>query len=275
MFTFSLARTRIVCHDGAMTTLSQFDDGVPCWVDNMVTSAELHHDKRAFLSALFDWTWQDGTPETGYYALALSNGQPVMGMGIYDGATTSAFQTYFSTSDIEASVALATELGATSVMPVMAVMNLGKMAMLNDPEGATFGLWEPGTFHGFGVAFEENAPGWFDHTSADPEAAGEFYAGLTGHAVEPSDPDMRILKNGEQWFASISPSPVGQGPHWRPIFVVDSLERVHEIVRRHGGTVLIDEMPVPGSAISVFIEPTTGTAMTVMRGGTQPDEGEQ
>lgn len=240
----------------------------------MVTSQELHHDRRAFLSALFDWTWQEGAPETGYYALALSNGQPVMSLGIYDGATTAAFQTYFSTSDIDASVARASELGASTAMPVMEVMDLGKMAMMIDPEGATLGFWQPGTFHGFGVAYEENAPGWFDHVSGDPARAADFYVGLTGHEIESTDPDMRILKNGQQWFASISSSPTGEAPQWRPIYVVDSLTRVHEIVRRHGGTVLIEEMPVPGSAISVFIEPTNGTTMTVMRGGTQPDQGE-
>ena len=257
-----------------MTTLSKIDDGTPCWVDSMVTSQELHHDRRAFLSALFDWTWEEGTPETGYYALALSNGKPVMGLGIYDGATTAAFQTYFSTSDIEASVERATELGGTALMPVMGVMDLGKMAMLNDLEGATFGLWQPGTFHGFGVAYEENSVGWFDHVSADPAAAADFYVGLSGHAIESPDPEMRVLKNGDQWFASISSSPLGEAPQWRPIYIVDSLERTHEIVRRHGGTVLVEEMPVPGSAISVFIEPTNGTTMTVMRGGAHSDKGD-
>ncbi|HTT60148.1 MAG TPA: VOC family protein [Acidimicrobiales bacterium] len=258
-----------------MTTLSKFDDGLPCWVDNMVASQELHHDKRAFLSALFDWTWQEGAPETSYYALALSNGQPVLGMGIYDGVTTSAFQTYFSTSDIEASVARALELGATSAMPVMAVMDLGTMTMMNDPEGATFGLWQPGTFHGFGVAYEENTPGWFDHASPDPQGAGDFYASLSGNDFESTSPDMRILRRGEQWYASMSPSPPNQAPQWSPIYIVDALERVHEIVRRHGGTVLIEEMPVPGSAISTFIEPVTGTTMTVMRAGAQPEQSEQ
>lgn len=257
-----------------MTTLSKIDDGVPCWVDSMVTSQELHHDRRAFLSALFDWTWEEGTPETGHYALALCNGKPVMGLGIYDGATTAAFQTYISTSDIDATIARATELGGTSLMPVMDVMDLGRMTMVNDPEGATFGLWQPGTFHGFGVAFEENSPGWFDHSSPDPARAADFYVALSGHALESPDPDMRVLRNGEQWYASISESSAGEAPHWSPIYVVDSLARVHEIVRRHGGTVLVEEMPVPGSAISVFIEPTNGTTMTVMRDGAQPDEGD-
>jgi predicted enzyme related to lactoylglutathione lyase len=156
-------------------------------------------------------------------------------------------------------------------MPATQVMDLGHMAMMIDPTGASVGLWQPGTFHGFGVQYEENAPGWFDHVSSDPQKAGEFYAGLTGHQLNSLEGDMRILQNGEQWFASLSNLAPGEGPQWKPIFVVDSLERIHEVVPRHGGAILLAEMPVPGSAICVFTEPVNGTSMTVMRGGQHPD----
>ncbi|MGC1238399.1 MAG: VOC family protein [Acidimicrobiales bacterium] len=257
-----------------MTTLTSFDEGMPCWVDVMVPTQEQHLDKRAFLSALFDWTWQEGGPETGHYDLALSNGHPVMGLGVTDdgnGAPT----TYFSTKEIGAAVGRATELGATVIVPAMEVMDLGWMAILVDPVGAMYGLWQPEGFQGFGVAYEENAPGWFDQVSLDPERAGEFYAALSGHDVTSPAPDMRVLQNGEQWYASVSHSPTGEAPQWKPIYVVDSLERIHELVTRHGGTILIKEMPVPGSAISTFIEPVNGTPMTVMRGGQQPEGTEQ
>ena len=81
-----------------MTTLTNFDDGMPCWVDIMVPNQEQHHDKRAFLTALFDWTWELGTPEMGHYATARSNGHAVMGLGIAEG-TNGAMTTYFSTNE--------------------------------------------------------------------------------------------------------------------------------------------------------------------------------
>src|ERR1700691_4085757 len=103
-----------------MTTLTSFDEGMPCWVDVMVLTQEQHLDKRAFLSALFDWTWQEGGPEMGHYDLALSNGHPVMGLGVTDdgnGAPT----TYFSTKEINAAVSRATDLGASAIVPAMEV----------------------------------------------------------------------------------------------------------------------------------------------------------
>ena len=38
-------------------------------------------------------------------------------------------------------------------------------------------------------------------------------------------------------------------------------------------TILVEEMPVPGSALCIFSEPVNGTIMSVMRGGQHPDEG--
>jgi predicted enzyme related to lactoylglutathione lyase len=242
---------------------------MPCWVDITVETEEQHHAMRAFLSTLYDWTWDLGGPEMGFYSIASLNGSPVLGLGRNEGGR-GAMTTYFSTSKIDDAVARATDLGASVVVPAMQVMDLGSMALLADPTGATFGLWQPGSFHGFGVEYEENAPGWFDHASSDPARAGEFYASLTGHQLTTLEGDMRILQNGEQWFASVSNSPTGQGPLWNPIIVVDSLERIHEVVPRHGGAILIEEMPVPGSAICVFSEPVNGTLMTVMRGGEHP-----
>jgi predicted enzyme related to lactoylglutathione lyase len=253
-----------------MTTFTSHEDGMPCWVDAMVSNEEEHHDKRAFLTALFDWTWDLGGPEMGHYATARSNGAPVVGLGIMDGGhgrTT----TYFSTSNIEEAITQATGLGATVMMPAMAVMDLGTMAVLFDPAGAPYGLWQPGTFAGFGVMHEVNAPGWFDHVSPDPERDGEYYSAVSGHQLTNLDGDMRILQNGENWYASISHAQSDEPPQWKPIWVVDSFERIHETVPRLGGAIVIEEMPVPGSAICVFSEPVNGNLMTVMRGGEHPE----
>jgi predicted enzyme related to lactoylglutathione lyase len=252
-----------------MTKLTTHDSGMPIWVDVMVETPEQHHDLRAFLSALFDWTWDLGGPEMGYYSRAMHDNAPVFGLGQGEGARGVA-TTYFSTTSIDATVAQAIKLGASVTMPVMAVMDLGTMAILLDPAGAKFGLWQPGTFQGFGVAYEANAPGWFDHSSSEPDVAGQFYSSLAGHQLTSPESSMRILQNGDQWYASVSQSQAGDTPQWKPIYVVDSLKRIHEVVPRHGGAIIIEEMPVPGSVISVFSEPVNGTLMTVMQAGDHP-----
>jgi uncharacterized protein len=253
-----------------MSTVTHHEEAMPCWIDIMVANEEEHHDTRAFLSALFDWTWELGAPETGFYAMAQVDGAPVLGLGQMPEAT-GAMTTYFATSSIEDALGKATAAGATVVMPAMTVMDAGAMAVLLDPSGATYGLWQPDQFSGFGVMYEPNAPGWFDHVSSDPQRDGEFYESVSGHQLTAMDGDMRILQNGEQWYASVSYAQDGEKAQWKPIFVVDSLARIHETVPRHGGAIVIPEMPVPGSTICVFSEPVNGTLMTVMAAGDHPD----
>jgi hypothetical protein len=253
-----------------MTKFANFENAMPCWVDVMVGTEEEHEALRAFLSALFDWTWQIGGAEMGSYSLAITQDLPVLGLGIMDGAhgTTTP---YFSASDIDDAIARATEAGATVVVPPMEVVELGSMALLIDPVGASFGIWQPGTFHGFGVMHEVNAPGWFEETSEDPERATEFYLKWSGHQLASAGEGMTVLTNGDNWYADLAKVD-GQPARWTPIYVVDSLERARDVVTRHGGAILVEEMPVPGSAICVFTEPVNGTTMTVMRGGERPEE---
>ncbi len=242
---------------------------MPCWVDVMVETDDEHEATRAFLSTLFDWTWDIGGPEMGHYSLALSGGLPVLGLGKTDGVHGVA-TTYFSTSNIDDAITRASEGGATTLMGRMDVMELGSMAVLVDPVGAVFGLWQPGTFSGFGVMHEVNAPGWFNHTSADAERAAEFYVKLSGHQLTEPDAGMKVLANGDAWYASFS-QVEGEPSRWEPIYVVDSLERAREVVTRHGGAIIVEEMPVPGSALCIFTEPVNGTTMVVMRAGEQPE----
>ncbi|HWD95956.1 MAG TPA: VOC family protein [Acidimicrobiales bacterium] len=253
-----------------MTKISSFEEAMPCWVDVMVATNEEHQATMAFLSALFDWTWQIGGPEMASYSLAMSQDLPVFGLGISEG-THGAANTYFSTSNIDDAISRANEDGASTLVPRMDVMDIGAMAVLIDPVGATFGLWQPATFHGFGVMYELNTPGWFDEASADPERAAEFYTKWSGHQLTSPGDEMRVIANGEQWYASLTKVD-GEPAQWKPIYIVDSLQRAREVVTRHGGAILVEEMPVPGSALTVFTEPVNGTIMTVMRGGEHPDQ---
>ena len=50
---------------------------------------------------------------------------------------------YFGSEDIDATVMQAASLGAAVYLPGMDVAGVGRVAMLADPTGATFGLFRP------------------------------------------------------------------------------------------------------------------------------------
>ncbi len=242
--------------------------GTPCWVDCDVASLDEQAALQRFLSDLYGWEWSVGDEHAGYYTTATLEGSPVMGLSV-SAEPSSRPTTYFATADTAASVERARALGGRVVFGPAHVFDLGWTTIIADPTGATYGLWQPEAFTGFGRMYEPNAPGWFDHVSRDSEAAARYYVGVTGHAVFEPEPGLRILQHDGAWFASITQPQVAEDePRWNPVYVVDELARTLDVVRRHGGQVLVEEMPVPGSSISVFRDPVVGSVMTVMAAGT-------
>jgi predicted enzyme related to lactoylglutathione lyase len=251
-----------------MPKLDTHQNGIPNWIDVMVETTEQREALMKFYTSLYGWTWDVGTEMMGYYSIASHNGDPVFGLGQGPGGQGSMIP-YFATDDIAASAATVAELGGNVFMGPMEVPGAGTMALVSDPTGAVHGLWQAGDFAGFGVAFEAGAPGWFDHASDEPDKAAAYYVGLTGHSLIEPAPGMQVLAAGEQWFASISQNQVPERPwsQWNSLYVVDALEETRNKVRELGGTILIEEMPVPGSAISVFVEPVMKTTVTIMGAG--------
>lgn len=261
------SRVAALWQTSPVPTIDAHNPGMPCWVDVSVETVEQRHSLMDFYASLFGWTYDEGPEETGHYTIASHDSHPVMGLSnVPDSDGT--MLTYFATDDLAAAAERASALGGTVVFGPMAVMDVGSMAVVVDPTGARHGLWQPGAFKGFGELYEPGSPGWFNHDSLDPSAAAAYYSGLTGFAATEPSPGMTILADGDQWFASISRamSPT-RSARWNPIYVTDSLERFREAAVRAGGAVVLEEMPVPGSAISVVTEPVMGTEVTVMRAG--------
>ena len=234
----------------------------------MVETTEQREALMKFYSSLYGWTWDVGDEQMGHYSMANLDGAPVMGMGQGPGGA-GAMVPYFLTDDINASTATVAELGGTVIMGPMEVPGAGIMTLATDPTGAMHGLWQAREFEGFGAAYEPGAAGWWDHASNDPDAAVAYYTALTGHTVIEPSPGMKVLNVGEQWFASVSQNQVPERPQaqWNSIYVVDTLEAARNKNRELGGTIVLEEMPVPGSAICVFIEPVMNTAVTIMGAG--------
>ena len=243
---------------------------MPVWVDAMVPTVEKLAAFKEFLTGVFAWEWEHGEADTGFYSIATHRGRAVLGLGQMEG-TSGTLITYFATDDAAGDVARARELGATVLVGATPILELGHMALLKDPAGVVHGLWQARDFTGFGALYEIGAPGWFDHVSTDPEGAARYYRDLTGHSLIEPEAGLRVLSAGEQWFASVSSPQVLAGQaHWNPIYLVGSLEGARDAVLAGGGHVLVEEMAVPGSAISAFVEPVCSNVIVVMRPGTEP-----
>ncbi len=101
------------------------------------------------------------------------------------------------------------------------VMDAGRMAVIKDPTGAVFAIWQAKQNPGMGVVGAEGSFSWADLNTDDPQRAAEFYSKLFGWHPEKGedDPDGGYLhiKNGEHYIGGIPPArprQPGVPPHW-------------------------------------------------------------
>ena len=111
-----------------------------CWNELMTRDAD---SARSFYSSVFGWGVGrprfDGAPDT--YAVWEVDGNPVGGMMPMDHRFPAGLPPYWSVcfmvSDVDDTVAKATQLGATVIVPPMDTPP-GRFAGMNDPQGANF-----------------------------------------------------------------------------------------------------------------------------------------
>lgn len=97
----------------------------------------------AFYGSLFGWSTRATDMGTGPYHVASVGGTEVCGvMGMPPGAPPMppAWGCYITVDDLEATIARCSALGGRTLVPPMDVPGVGRMAVLQDPQGAVFNV---------------------------------------------------------------------------------------------------------------------------------------
>lgn len=230
-----------------MTTRdTAFAPGTPCWVD--LTTSDVEASK-AFYGGVFGWQFEDTAPEYGGYVNAASDGHLVAAITPrMEGAPgPDVWTTYISTDNAEATAAAVTQAGGTILMPVMAVGEVGTLAMAADPAGAVFGIWQPGNHFGFAKYNEPGSVTWDEHHSKDFAATTPFYETVFGWTMDKSSGDTDQFRYylgqvdgntvvGLMDSANYLPAEVPS--HWAVFFSVPDADETAATITRLGGTVV-------------------------------------
>ena len=255
----------------AMPEFTSYDAGTPSWVDH--SSRDLDASN-AFYRALFGWEPEDQGEEMGHYTILRKGGKTVAGnMSAMGEGQPSAWVTYVSVEDADATVDRATKAGATVLVGPMDVADIGRMAVLADPEGAAIGVWQPRTFTGAELANEAGAFGWNELNTRDVAAAKAFYPAVFGW--EPHDLDMEGMqytewKLGDKTVAGMMTMPdmvPAEVPaHWLVYFGVDDTDEAVATAVRSGATTLVPPADIPPGRFSVLADPDGATFAVIKMG---------
>jgi len=116
-------------------------EGVFVW-DELITN-DVEGAQR-FYERVLGWTTNEMGPEYGGYRIFNRGATGVAGvMSLPDASIPPHWQPYVAVDDPDATTAKARQLGATVLMEPMDVPTVGRLAVLRDPQGATFGIIRP------------------------------------------------------------------------------------------------------------------------------------
>lgn len=254
---------------------TSYAPGTFSWVDLSTPDVD---GAKAFYSGLFGWQALDlPVGENSIYSMQQIGGRNVAAIGPQPEAQRQAgvppiWQSYVSVESADAAAARAAELGGTVHAGPFDVMEAGRMAVIQDPQGAFFMVWEPRENIGAGLV---NAPGafsWNELATPDIEGARSFYGGLFGWTFEemPGPQPYVVIKNGGANNGGIRPlEPAGMPPNWTVYFAVEDIDAGLARVRELGGNVFMGPMDIAMAKIGVVQDPQ-GAVFVLYAGELEP-----
>lgn len=246
-----------------MTTLTAVLPGRFAWHELLTTDPEA---AKRFYTEVVGWGTQawEGNAE---YTLWTNGANPAGGlMALPDELRKTGvpphWLTYISAPDIDAYVKKAEELGAKLLRPVEAVPNVGRFAVMSDPQGAIFNLYMPEGPVAPDAPPAQGEFSWHELATTDYEAAFKFYSTLFGWVnVETMDmgPAGMYLMYGVAGgppMGGIYNKSAEQPASWLPYALVADADAAAEKATRSGGRVHVGPMEVPGGdRIAVLGDP--------------------
>jgi uncharacterized protein len=153
---------------------------------------------KAFYSGVLGWSTYDVPSAGGSYALARAQGKDVAGLHL-SSRDRARWLHYVSVASTDRAASDAAELGATVEAAPFDVPGVGRMAMLRDPAGARFALWQAAGMIGARLADEPGAPAWYELVTHDLGRATRFYERLFGWSA----PERTVPEVGPYTVASL------------------------------------------------------------------------
>ena len=215
----------------------------------------------AFYSALFGWAITDMPMGPGdFYTMYQLRGKPVGAaatqrpdekqMGI-----PPHWNNYVTVKDVDESAKKAESLGGKVLAPPFDVMDAGRMAVIQDPTGAVFQIWQANRSIGAMILNEPGALCWTELTTTDTRAAEKFYTGLFGWTPKHSAPGAPMeyteFSLGGTPSIGMMPKPKEMPAHipsyWMPYFQVATLDASTAKAKDLGGKVLVGPQDIPNT----------------------------
>lgn len=225
------------------------------WYELMTTDAKA---AEAFYTRVVGWTAAPvDQPGMDYTILKAADanaaGLMTLPKEACDAGARPGWMGYVGVDDLDAMLARLAKAGGSVHRPATPIPGIGSFAVVADPQGAVFCLFQPG---GPGPAAPApNTPGsigWHELMAGDGEKAFDFYAGLFGWT---RDVAMDMGPMGKYQLFAVDGQAIGgmmtkpaevPMPFWGYYWRVDAIGSALERLKAGGAQVVNGPMEVPG-----------------------------
>ncbi len=181
-----------------------------CWIE-LATSDQ--NAAKHFYGALFGWVANDMPmgPDSFYTIFRLDDRDCAAAYTLtpQEKGVPPHWNLYIAVENADDASHKAVQLGAKLLAPAFDVFDAGRMAVLQDPTGAVFTVWQAKGNAGIGIVNQPGAFCWADLNTQDRGRASEFYSALFGWTITPGEgkdaSGYLHIKNGEKFIGGIPP----------------------------------------------------------------------
>lgn len=249
-----------------MSERNGYDPGMPCWIDHSSTDPAA---AAGFYGPLFGWETEDVMPPggPGQYFVGRLRGRDVGAFGTQqaEGAPPT-WNTYVWVEDADAALERARELGGTPMGEAFDVGDSGRMAVLQDPDGAWLCVWQAGAHRGAAIVNEPGSWCWEELNTRDVEGSMIFYGELFGWQAVPLGDDYYLwhpageIADDAMPFGGMRPItdatfPKAAPSHWAIAFAVADTDATAASGAELGGTVTMPPFDTPFGRTAVMGDP--------------------
>jgi len=254
--------------------IADYKPGTFCWVELGTSNGE---EAKNFYTKLFGWGFNDipiGPNEV--YTILKLNDKSVGALYQLNSEMKAQgippnWLSYVSVTSADETAQKSKDAGGTLMKEPFDVFDLGRMAVVKDPTGAVFALWQPGTNKGAEIYNVPNSFVWNELMTTDTKKDGDFYSNVFGWGkdVKTFGPmEYTILMNGDRGnggMLAITPEMGNIPPNWLVYFAVDDCDAKVQKATELGATVMKPAEDIPGVGRFAILTDPQGAAFALIK----------
>ncbi|WP_394845680.1 VOC family protein [Pendulispora brunnea] len=226
---------------------------------------------KVFYNELFGWTFDDvRLPSGGVYTRCSVRGRDVA--AFRQAGRDAGWTLCISVHNVDTAVQRATRLGGRVRSAPNDVLHLGRMATIEDRDGATFGVWQSQARAVTPLVGEVSAACWHELSADDPADAQQFYTELFGWRARTSHElgrEYTEFRLGTQAVGGLVKTPAPRTPpSWIAYFSVRDCDWAARIATAMGGETVVAPRDLPTVGRFAVIRDTEGSLFGIL--GSRP-----